>query len=334
MERFDRLKESFYKALNDQNYKEAKDIIDDFGPKNEVESRVKLHYEGRYLAALGLYSDAIEQMKLTQSRFGSNIQITKDLAWLYRQLGDERLWIEATNKLTDDFNSVQKNLSFESRFETLMQLFNERMDQGFISIAKKIFERIEKEEMNETHKKVIQKTRVRIQLLMNDVDTNLNPETYENDVYLSTLMSCYTDSTNASIENLRAALASIDLTTHQKSHLFYDFIDILLVRGIIPDTLFKKIGKSTTPKPVSYFELNVKSLVYSLMEPKPIYWFKFISSPQKISLFDELRILTLQRRYGNDRVQIFADFQINMRLEKLDVESQVLWSKRLKPTGQ
>lgn len=332
MERFERLKESFYKALNEKNYKEAKDIIDDFGPNNDVESRVKLHYEGRYLAALGLYSDAIEQMKLTQSRFGSNIQITKDLAWLYRQLGDERLWIEATNKLTDDFNSVQKNLSFESRFETLMQLFNERMDQGFISIAKKIFERIEKEEVNESHKQVIQKTRLRIQLLMNDLNPKTNPEIYENDVYLSTLMSCYTESTNLSLDSLRAALSSIDITNQQKAHLFYDFLDILLVRGVIPDTVFKKLGKAMIPKPVSYFELNVKSLVYSLMDPKPIYWFKFISSPQKISLFDELRILTLQRRYGNDRVQIFAEFQIGLRLEKLDLESQVLWAKRLKST--
>jgi len=330
LERFDVLKLGFYQALGNRDFKSAKEIVDDFGPQNEIEKRVKHHYEGRYLAALGMYNDAVEQMQLTIRRYGSNIQIQKDLAWLYRQLGEEKLWVEATNRLTDDFNATQKKLSLESRLETLMQLFNERMDQGFVSIATKIFERLEQEETNEKQKEAIRRTRLRILVLLNDESAKKLKADDTQDEYLRTLLYCQQASSAQVHEPLKAALASTSLSVSEKSHLFHDVADLQLLKGIIPSALYKKINKASLPKPLTYFELNVQSLIFSLAEPRPIYWFKYISSPEKISAFDELRILTLQRRYGNERVQTFADFQMKLRFEKLDVDSQVMWSHRLK----
>lgn len=325
MERLAQLKIQFNTAISQKALKEAKDIIDDFKPQNSIESRVKSHYEGCYLAAAGMPREAIEQLQLTRHRFGDNLNILKDLITLYKTTGQEQQWIETTSLLTDSFNSTAKMLSVETKQEVLYKLFVERLDQGYVDIAFKISQRALKQNMDSEMSHTILKTTSRASLLLN-ID---KAAVIENDLSIETLSSISKDSSTNSLLKLKSTLQSSSLTKHEKSVLFFDCVDSYLFRGVMPDTIYKKIPKYLIPAPVDYFTSSVESFMRSMMNEKTVYWFKLSTDPKLLRVFDEMRLLTLQMRWGTDRVKQYSEFQFQKRMQIMDIESQILWSKRL-----
>lgn len=325
MDNFKLVQNNFEKAIKQHQTDEARTIIDEFNPSNLIENRVKSHMQARYLDAIGLKQEAIEQLQLTRSRFGDNLHLIKDLTRLFRQIGSERQWVETTSLLTDNYNATSKLLSDDTKRKILFHLFVERFDQGYIDISIKIGQKILKQNMNDKYAQKVKRSLGRLSLI-------LGSENFitEKDEYTETLTQITQTGVSSSLLTLKSALENNELSSEDKSLLFYDSADNLLSRGVFPDSLFKKIPKALQPKPVDQFTSSLESFIKSMMNEKVIYWYKLQDNPKNLKIFDEIRMLSLQMRWGTDRIKQYSEYQFQKRMQNMDVSSQVFWSNRIK----
>lgn len=327
LENYKLVEDSFEKAIAMKLTDEARTIIDEFHPITLVENRVKSHLQARYLSAIGLKQEAIEQLQLTRSRFGDNLFLLKDLSVLFRQIGFERQWVESTSLLTDSFNASSKLISEETRRDVLFYLFKERFDQGYIDIAIKIGQRILKQHSSDSVAEKVRRSLGRLSLILGSekfiADT-------DRDMYTETLTQITQTGVQQSLLTLKSKLESDEMSSIDKSLLFYDCADNLLCRGVFPDSLFKKIPKTLQPKPIDTFTSSLESFIKSMMNEKVIYWYKIQDNPKDLAIFDQIRMLSLQMRWGTDRIKKYSDFQFQKKMQSMDVSSQVFWSNRIK----
>lgn len=325
MENFKIIENNFAKALEMQQTDEARTIIDEFNATNLIENRVKSHLQAKYLNAIGLKQEAIEQLQLTRSRFGDNLYLLKDLTTLFRQVGLERQWIETTSLLTDNYNASSKLLSDKTKRDVLFHLFIERYDQGYIDISIKIGQKILRQNIDDNYHAKVKRALGRLSLI-------LGSEKFvaESDVYTETLTQITQSGVHQSLITLKNSLESETMSDEDKTLLFYDCADNLLSRGVFPDSLFKKIPKALQPKPIDSFTANLESFIKSMMNEKVIYWYKLQDNSTNLKIFDQIRILSLQMRWGTERIKKYSEFQFQKKMLAMDVSSQVFWSNRIK----
>lgn len=208
MDNFKLVQNNFEKAIKQHQTDEARTIIDEFNPSNLIENRVKSHMQARYLDAIGLKQEAIEQLQLTRSRFGDNLHLIKDLTRLFRQIGSERQWVETTSLLTDNYNATSKLLSDDTKRKILFHLFVERFDQGYIDISIKIGQKILKQNMNDKYAQKVKRSLGRLSLI-------LGSENFitEKDEYTETLTQITQTGVSSSLLTLKSALENNELSS-------------------------------------------------------------------------------------------------------------------------
>ena len=330
--------------IQDGQLAEAFEVIKSWSPKDTLEKRIALHFEGMIYVHMGALNKAKSKF-LKASSLGENIKLLTDLAACYYQLGEVDQWRNSYNRMSWLISDLREQLSFESRFNSSIMLAKFFEEEAQIEKSLNIYESCFKEIQD--HRKESEKMAslclaqiIRLkasfgrtddlgslytQLLTKNkslVSKDLNIE-IQHSLMLSEISLV---GVGHAWFRVKSCLEDNDISAQDKQLIFYDFIEeCLQQKKQLPENLNPEQFEKES---LGDFEHEIHILAFEKEKKKEPLELSWLASQLPWSNYLRLLILYLSLEDSMSLKKEIVN-KIDLILESLDQGSRSFWKKKI-----